>query len=63
MKDRTSYIKTDSSEEYVIDSKELSLYRFILEMKNGEQSIHEKGTVSHEELKKELGIKETNIKN
>ena len=60
MKGRTSNIKTDSFDEYAMDFKELSLYRFMLEMKSGEKSIHEKGTISHEELKKVLGIKETN---
>ena len=36
--------------------KELALYRFRLEMEKGERSILEEGTVSSEELKKELGI-------
>lgn len=36
--------------------KELALYRFKLEMAKGEKSILEDGTVSSEELKKELGI-------
>lgn len=36
--------------------KELALYRFKLEMAKGEQSILEEGTISSEELKRELGI-------
>ena len=36
--------------------KELALYRFRLEMEKGERSIMEEGTVSAEDLKKELGI-------
>jgi prevent-host-death family protein len=36
--------------------KELALYRFKLEMEKGERSIMEEGTISSEELKKELGI-------
>ncbi len=36
--------------------KELALYRFKLEMAKGEQSILEEGTVSSEELKKELDL-------
>ena len=36
--------------------KELAFYRFILEMEQGEKSIREEGTVSAEELKKELGL-------
>lgn len=36
--------------------KELALYRFRLEMEKGERSIIEQGTVTSEELKKELGI-------
>ncbi|MCR4716523.1 MAG: type II toxin-antitoxin system prevent-host-death family antitoxin [Lachnospiraceae bacterium] len=36
--------------------KELALYRFMLEMEKGEKSILENGTISSEDLKKELGI-------
>ena len=36
--------------------KELALYRFKLEMEKGERSILESGTISSEDLKKELGI-------
>ena len=36
--------------------KELALYRFKLEMAKGERSILEEGTISSEDLKKELGI-------
>ena len=36
--------------------KELALYRFKLEMEKGEHSIMEEGTISSEDLKKELGI-------
>ena len=36
--------------------KELAFYRFKLEMEQGEKSIREEGTVSAEELKKELGL-------
>ena len=36
--------------------KELALYRFKLEMEKGERSIIEEGTISSEDLKKELGI-------
>ena len=35
---------------------ELALYRFKLEMAKGEHSILEEGTISSEELKKELDI-------
>ena len=34
----------------------LALYRFKLEMEKGERSILESGTISSEDLKKELGI-------
>ena len=36
--------------------KELALYRFMLEMEKGERSILEVGTISAEDLKKELEI-------
>ena len=36
--------------------KELALYRFKLEMEKGERSILEAGTISAEDLEKELGI-------
>ena len=36
--------------------KELALYRFRIEMEKGERSIMEEGTISSEDLKKELGI-------
>lgn len=36
--------------------KELALYRFKLEMEKGERSILEEGTISADDLKKELGI-------
>ena len=36
--------------------KELALYRFKLDMEKGERSIIEEGTISSEDLKKELGI-------
>ena len=36
--------------------RELALYRFKLEMEKGERSIVEEGTISSEDLKKELGI-------
>ena len=36
--------------------KELALYRFKLEMEKGEKSILQEGTVSMDELKRELGI-------
>ena len=36
--------------------KELALYRFKLEMERGERSILEEGTISADDLKKELGI-------
>ena len=36
--------------------KQLALYRFQLEMDKGERSILEEGTVSSEDLRKELGI-------
>ncbi|MCR5475392.1 MAG: prevent-host-death protein [Lachnospiraceae bacterium] len=36
--------------------RELALYRFKLEMEKGERSIIEEGTISSEDLKKELGI-------
>lgn len=36
--------------------KQLALYKFKLEMEKGERSILEEGTVSSEDLKKELGI-------
>ena len=36
--------------------KELALDRFKLEMAKGERSILEEGTISSEDLKKELGI-------
>ncbi len=36
--------------------KQLALYKFKLEMEKGERSIREEGTVSSDELKKELGI-------
>ncbi len=36
--------------------KELALYKFKLEMEKGERSILEEGTISSEDLKKELGI-------
>ena len=36
--------------------KELALYRFKLEMEKGERSIIKEGTISSEDLKKELGI-------
>ena len=37
--------------------KELALYRFRLEMEKGERSILEEGTISSENLKQELGIR------
>ena len=36
--------------------KELALYRFRIEMEKGERSIMEEGTITSEDLKKELGI-------
>ena len=36
--------------------KQLALYRFLLEMEKGERSIIEEGTISADDLKKELGI-------
>lgn len=36
--------------------KELALYRFKLEMEKGEKSILEEGTISSEDLRKELGL-------
>ena len=36
--------------------KELALYRFKLEMEKGEKSILQEGTISMDELKRELGI-------
>ena len=36
--------------------KELALYIFKLEMEKGERSIVEEGTISSENLKKELGL-------
>lgn len=36
--------------------KELALCRFMLEMEKGERSILENGTVTAENIKKELGI-------
>ena len=36
--------------------KQLALYRFQLEMDKGERSILEEGTISSEDLRKELGI-------
>ena len=36
--------------------KELALYKFKLEMEKGERSIVEEGTISSENLKKELGL-------
>lgn len=36
--------------------KELALYRFKFEMEKGERSILEEGTVSSDELRKELGL-------
>ncbi|MCR5790192.1 MAG: type II toxin-antitoxin system prevent-host-death family antitoxin [Lachnospiraceae bacterium] len=36
--------------------KQLALYKFKLEMEKGERSILEEGTISSEDLKKELGI-------
>ena len=36
--------------------RQLALYRFRLEMEKGEESIREEGTISSEELRKDLGI-------
>ena len=36
--------------------KQLALYRFQLEMDKGERSILEEGTISSEDLRKELGV-------
>ena len=36
--------------------KELALYKFKLEMEKGERAIVEEGTISSENLKKELGL-------
>ncbi len=36
--------------------KQLVLYKFRLEMEKGERSILEEGTISSEDIKKELGI-------
>ena len=36
--------------------KQLALYRFQLEMDKGERSIMEEGTISSEDLRKELGV-------
>ena len=36
--------------------KQLALYKFQVELQKGEQSIAMEGTISSEELRKELGI-------
>lgn len=36
--------------------KQLALFKFQLEMEKGEQSIREQGTISSEDMRKELGI-------
>ena len=36
--------------------KQLALYRFQVEMQNGEHSVVTEGTITSEELRKELGI-------
>lgn len=51
--DQITLINTKELDEL---EKQLAWYRFQLEMAKGEQSILEEGTVSNEELKKELGI-------
>lgn len=43
-------------QEYDEMEKQLSIYRFQNEMKKGEDSINEKGTISADELFKELGV-------
>lgn len=43
-------------QEYDEMEKQLSIYRIQNEMKKGEDSIKEKGTVSADELFKELGV-------
>ncbi len=51
--DQITMINTKELDEL---ERELALYRFKLEMEKGERSILEEGSISSEELKKELGI-------
>lgn len=43
-------------QEYDELEKELALRKFQIEMLKAEESIHEEGTISSEDMKKELGL-------
>ncbi len=45
-----------SMEEYDEMKRQIALYKFYSEMAKGEQSIQDKGAISHEDLMKELGL-------
>lgn len=51
--DQITLINTKELDEL---EKELALYRFKLEIAKGERSILEEGTISSNDLEKELGI-------
>ena len=50
------YIAMINMKELDEMEKELALYRLKMEMEKGEKSILEEGTISSDDLKKELGL-------